>query len=73
MNSDLNALISVINSMNPKQKQKIVNEIRAISSKKKRSERNKRYYQRHKDKILAKNKVKNKIYADFISKPTSSE
>lgn len=72
MNSDINAVISAVNHMNSTQKQQFLNALRLIKHKNLRSARNKRYYQRHKDKILAKNKLKNKIYADFISKPTSS-
>ncbi|GAH97618.1 unnamed protein product [marine sediment metagenome] len=34
--------------------------------KKMQSARNKRYYQRHKDKILEKQRLKNKLYEDFI-------
>ncbi|GAH27218.1 unnamed protein product [marine sediment metagenome] len=34
--------------------------------KKMKALRNKRYYQRHKDKILKKQQLKNKLYADFI-------
>ena len=66
MISDRNALISAYNRMNSTQKQEFINKISLIQSKKLRSARNKRYYQRHKHEILAKQKLKNEIYANFV-------
>jgi len=63
-------VISIINHMSSAQKQAIANKIHLIQREKHRklvrSARNKRYYQRHKDKILAKQKIKNAIYNKFV-------
>jgi len=66
MNSDMNDVISAFNRMNSTQKRAFLNEIRQLHRKNLRSARNKRYYQRHKEKILAKQKLKNEIYANFV-------
>lgn len=41
--------------------------------KKMESARNKRYYQRHRDKILEKQHLKNKLYAEFIQHHTNDK
>jgi len=62
-------VISIINHMSFAQKQALDNKIRLVQREKHRkqvrSARNQRYYQRHKDKILAKQKIKNVIYNKF--------
>jgi len=71
MNSAENQLKSALNRMNSTQKKSFLSLLLLLSKEKHRkklqSVRNKRYYQRHKDKILAKQRIKNKLYADFVS------
>lgn len=56
--------------MNSAQNQALINLIRLVQRekhrKKMKSARNKRYYQRHKDKILAKQRVKTAIYNKIV-------
>jgi hypothetical protein len=56
--------------MNSTQKGQLLSIIGLIAREKHRkklkSARNKRYYQKHKDEILQKNKLKNQLYKKFI-------
>jgi hypothetical protein len=56
--------------MNSAEQQLIVDYLqlkaRELHQKKLKSARNKRYYQKHKDEILQKNKIKNQLYKKFI-------
>ncbi len=72
MNSVENKLTSAFNRMNSAQKRNFLSTFSLLQREKHRknlkSARNKRYYQHHKDKILEKQSLKNKLYADFIQR-----
>lgn len=70
MDSAKNQVIRVFKHSNSAQKRELLTIAmlfqREKHRKKMKSLRNKRYYRRHKDQILKKQQLKNKLYADFI-------